>query len=191
MDILFIDACPRERSRTRELAKTLLGHLEGDITTLKLTEADIPEINEDIVNRRSSDAKKNDFSDPVYDMAKQFAAADTIVIAAPFWDMSFPAILKKYIEAITVSGITFRYSEQGIPIGMSRAKKLFYVTTAGGTIFNEEFGYGYIKMMAQGMYGIEDCRCFKAENLDVIGMDVNKIVKEASEKIDAYFKNLR
>ena len=39
--------------------------------------------------------------------------ADTVVIAAPFWDLSFPAILKKYIEAVTVAGITFRYSDQG------------------------------------------------------------------------------
>ena len=44
--------------------------------------------------------------------AKQFAGADTIVIAAPFWDLSFPAILKTYIENIYVTGIVSRYSKK-------------------------------------------------------------------------------
>jgi len=187
MEILFIDACVRAESRTRALANTLLGNLDGNITHLKLWETELPEIDEIAIKNRNIDGKNNRFDAPVYDLAKQFAAADCIVIAAPFWDLSFPAVLKKYIEAITVSGITFRYSEQGIPIGMCRAEKLLYVTTAGGPIFNDEFGYGYIKTMAQQMYGIGDCVCFKAENLDIIGADVESIIKTAEKQIADYF----
>ena len=187
MDILFVDSCPREQSRTRRLARRLLTHLAGNVTVLKLAEADIPEITEAAAARRAIDVKQHDFSDPIYNMAKQFAGADTIIIAAPYWDLSFPALLKRYIEAITVSGITFRYSEEGMPEGMCRAKKLYYVTTSGGPVINEAFGYGYIKMLSQGMYGISDCRCFKAENLDIIGMDVDGILEKASDEIDAYF----
>ena len=187
MEILFIDACPREKSRTRELARKVLEHLEGNVTILKLTEADIPDITEEVVNMRQLDGKRKLFQDPVYDMAKQFARADLLLIAAPYWDMSFPALLKRYIEAITVTGITFRYAENGAPIGMCRARKLYYVTTAGGPIISEAFGYGYIKMLAQGMYGIEECYSFKAENLDVLGADVEKILTSASQGIDAFF----
>ena len=35
----------------------------------------------------------------MFDLAGQFAGADTIVIAAPFWDLSFPAALKQYMQA--------------------------------------------------------------------------------------------
>ena len=190
MEILFVDVCPRDKSRTRELAKGLLKHLQGNIITLKLTETDIPEITEDVANKRSVDGEKGVFVDPVYDLAHQFASADIVIIAAPYWDMSFPALLKKYIEAITVSGITFRYSETGEPIGMCQAAKLYYVTTAGGPIINEEFGYGYIKMMAQGMYGIPECCCFKAENLDIIGANVEEILGNALNTIDEAFRGL-
>ena len=53
---------------------------------------------------------------------KQFAAADVIVIAAPYWDLMFPAVLKTYLENITVTGITFCYSDQGRPQSMCKAK---------------------------------------------------------------------
>ena len=188
MKILLIDACARANSRTRELAKEVLTHLEGEVTRLALYESDLPLIDEAAVNARGVDCRANTFTDPIYDLAKQFAGADIIVITAPFWDLSFPAILKKYIEAITVSGITFRYSEEGIPIGLCQAKKLFYVTTSGGPIFNEEFGFGYVRTMAQGMYGISECRCFKAEGLDIIGADQAAIMQKAKEAVTAYFQ---
>ena len=187
MNILFVDACPREKSRTRELAKQLLKHLSGNLIVLKLTEENIPVITEDIVNKRHMDGKMKDFSDPVYDMAKQFASVDIVVIAAPYWDLSFPAILKRYIEAITVTGIVFRYSESGMPMGMCQARKLYYVTTAGGPIINETYGYGYIKTLAQGMYGIPECYCFKAENLDIAGVSEEDILRDASSLINASF----
>ena len=36
---------------------------------------------------------------------RTIANADKIVIAAPFWDMSFPSLLKVYIENIYTIGI--------------------------------------------------------------------------------------
>lgn len=46
----------------------------------------------------------------MFKYAHEFANADLIVIAAPFWDLSIPALLKVYIENIAVDGITFEYS---------------------------------------------------------------------------------
>lgn len=44
-------------------------------------------------------------------LAEQFAQADEIVVAAPYWDLSFPSILKVYLERVCVTGITFHYVE--------------------------------------------------------------------------------
>ena len=188
MEILFIDACLRKNSRTRALATEVLNNLCGNITELKLPEIPIPVIDENAVDKRHSHSVTGDFDDPMFNLAKQFASSDEIVIAAPFWDMSFPAVLKQYIEAITVSGITFRYSEEGIPIGLCKAKNLYYVTTAGGPIFNSEFGFGYIKMLAENMYGIKNCHFFKAENLDIIGNNVDDILEKSKFCINQFFK---
>ena len=116
-------------------------------------------------------------------LACQFAEADIIVVAAPYWDLSFPAILKAYFEQINVLGLTFEYTEDGFPRGLCKAKKLIYVTTAGGPIISDEFGYGYVKALAQNFYGISNVCQVKAEGLDVIGADEEGILNKALEGI--------
>ena len=90
-----------------------------------------------------------------------------IVVAAPYWDLSFPAALKQYFEQINVLGITFKYSAEGTPIPLCKAKELIYVTTAGGAFVPEEFGFGYVKALAQGFYGIPDVRQVREVGLDI------------------------
>ena len=189
--ILFIDACVREESRTRQLAEYLLGKLGPQAERVCLPETCIPELTKDALERRTKACGSGDFSLPDFDLAKQFASADTIVIAAPYWDLSFPSLLKRYIEAICVTGITFRYSEEGIPIGLCKAKDLYYVTTAGGPIFEPAFGYGYISMLAKGMFGIENTAMFSAENLDIIGNDVDQILSSSKQAIDKCFEDAK
>ena len=59
------------------------------------------------------------------------------------------------------------------------AKSLYYVTTAGGPIISDDFGFGYVKALANSFYGIEEVYQMKAEGLDVIGADVELILKSA------------
>ena len=113
--ILFVNACVRPCSRTLELANTLLQELKGTVQEIRLYETDLPALDLKGMEKRDEAVRENDFSDPAFDLARQFASADVIVIAAPYWDLMFPAVLKSYLENITVSGITFRYSEKGRP----------------------------------------------------------------------------
>ncbi len=80
-------------------------------------------------------------------------------------------------------GITFKYSEEGIPIGLCRANQLYYVTTAGGYYVPEEFGFGYVKALAQNYYGIQDVRQISAVGLDIINADVNAIMNTAEDRL--------
>lgn len=123
------------------------------------------------------------FDDPMFAIARQFAAADEIVIAALYWDLSFPAALKQYFEQINVRGITFVYTAEGIPRGLCRARKLYYITTAGGNYVPEEFGFGYIKALAESYYGIPETELIQATGLDIDGADVETILREATESI--------
>lgn len=181
--ILFLNACVRPGSRTLELAKTLLQRCNGDVAEVCLHQLSLPALDFNGMAKRDQAARAQDFSDPIFDLAKQFAAADVIVIAAPYWDLMFPAVVKTYFENITVSGITFRYSDQGRPESMCRAKELHYVTTSGGFIGENDFGFSYVQALARNFFGIAQIHRYTAEGLDIFGADVEKIMCEAKAAI--------
>ena len=183
--ILFINACVRNTSRTKRLAECLLKKFNDEIKEVNLEKENILSLDNKTLDLRTKLIEAQNFDNPIFDYAKDFANADTIVIAAPFWDLSFPASLKCYIEAVNILGLTFEYSSDGIPFGLCKAKKLCYITTSGGKIFNDEYGFGYIKSLCNNFYGIKDVSCIKAENLDVVGSDVETILKLAEEEIQS------
>lgn len=182
--ILFINACARGQSRTLRLARHLLSRLQGEVSELRLFETAFPVVNETFLCVRDGLIAASDYNHPMFDLARQFAQADQVVIAAPYWDLSFPAVLKQYFEQINVTGVTFRYSPEGIPQSLCRAKRLFYVTTAGGPVLSDTLGYGYVEALAKGFYQIPDVRYVKAEGLDITGADVKSILQAAELEID-------
>ena len=181
--ILFINACVRPNSRTLELANSVLSKLSGKVEEVTLYNENLSPLDLAEMTLREIASKNKDFSADNFKLARQFASAETIVIAAPYWDLMFPSILKNYIEKITVSGLTFAYGQNGIPQGLCSAKKLIYVTTSGGPIFNN-FGYEYISALAKGFYGITDVQLVKAEGLDVYGADVQTILENAKKSFN-------
>ena len=182
-NILYINACCRDNSRTEELAQSLLGTLSGNIQTVNLFEENICPLDKNLLSKRDDLLKNGRKDDEMFSLAKQFALADTIVIAAPYWDLMFPSILKVYLENITVCGITFCYSDKGIPQSLCNAKNLCYVTTSGGYIGENNFGFDYVKSVAKGFFGIDDVSFFSAEGLDIYGADVDMIMQKAKVNI--------
>ena len=181
-EVLFVNACVRKNSRTLELANQVMRELSGEIFELKLYETELEHLGTDGMQKRDAAFLEKDFSDESFALARQLAAAETIVIAAPYWDLMFPSILKTYFEAVTVNGLTFAYGENGIPKGLCNAKRLIYVTTSGGPIIHN-FGYDYICALAKSFYGIADVRCIKAEGLDIRGADVDSIMERAKASV--------
>ena len=182
--ILFVDACLRPNSRTRKLAQAVLEKLSGDLERIALYEANLPPRDLQTMVKRDEAARSGNYEDHVFDQALQFANADVIVMAAPYWDLMFPAVLKTYLERITVTGITFCYSEQGRPMGLCRARKLYYITTAGGYMEELSFGFAYVQALAQGFYGIKDVHCVCAQGLDIMGNNAEAILRRAINQIE-------
>jgi FMN-dependent NADH-azoreductase len=121
---------------------------------------------------------------PILKYAFQFLEADKYVIAEPFWNLSIPAILKAYIDYITVTGITFMYTANG-PVGLCQGKKAVNIVSRGGVYSTEpaasfEMGDRYLRTLL-GFLGITDFTTISADGLDVIGNDVDSIVEKAIE----------
>ena len=176
--ILYINCCVRKESRTNRLAREVLDRLGGEVTELRLYEEELRPLDRETLDRRTALIGRGDYSDRMFDYAVQFAAADTIVIAAPYCDLSFPAPLKTYLENIYVTGIVSEYTADGVPRGLCSARRLIYVTTAGGP-YDPTYSYGYLKALAKDFFGIKEVSLVKAEMLDIIGSDPEEILARA------------
>lgn len=180
--ILYVNACVRGESRTNRIAKALLQTLGGAYEEVKLAEEPPEPLSEARLQRRTEMIERGDFTDPMFRLARQFRAAEEIVIAAPYWDMSFPAVLKAYLENVYVTGLVSEYGADGTPHGLCRARKLWYVTTAGGP-YVPDFSYDYVRALASGCFGIPETELIKAELLDVEGCDAEQLVKDAIKNL--------
>ena len=183
--ILFINACVRPGSRTLELARTVLDRLAGDVEEVDLERERIDVLDSAVLALRDACIQENDYSAPMFRFARQLKDADTLVVAAPYWDLMFPALLKVYFEAVMVNGLTFYYTPEGRPKSLCRLKRVIYVTTAGGPIGPFNFGFDYVNALARGFFHTEDVRCLAAEGLDIAGADVESILAEARRQIEA------
>lgn len=170
--VLYIDCCiRREGSRTKELAEHFLEELDKTgkyaITRLSLMDEGLSYMAEGFFRQRDELLAEKNFEHARFRYAHQFAEADKIIVAAPFWDLSFPALLKVYIENICVEGITFRTSESGLE-GICRADHMVYLTTRGGYYGNTplEMGSRYMAAMSE-FFGIGRYDCIAAEGLDI------------------------
>lgn len=182
MKVLFVNACVRDESRTKLLADYLLKKIGGDVEEINLEKLKPQPFDKQLLAKRNNLIREGRFDDEMFFYAQKFISADIIVIAAPFWDFSFPALFKAFIEHVNVSGLVFKYTDQGIKT-LCKASKLYYVTTMGG--FNStDFGFGYVKALCEVLYGIGNVKLIKAEGLDVIGNDVDAILAKAKKDID-------
>lgn len=183
MHILFVNACVRgEDSRTLRLARAFLDTLAAELGQVCITQHDLPAMGLQPVNRETLARKERlcdacAWEDASLAPAVAFQQADVVVIAAPYWDMSFPSMLKIWVEHMYVRNLTFRYVDDQ-PIGLCRGKEAAYLTTAGSPIANHDWGTAYIRDVMQ-MLGIPGFTAVKAEGLDLSERDVEAIMGEA------------
>lgn len=139
MDILFVNCCisqKKEESRTLGLCRAFIeayekAHPQDRVSELALEDEALSWMTAPRLNQRDGLVEKGDYDDELFCYARRFAQADKIIVGAPYWDKSFPALLKVYIENVSVNGIAFHYTENG-PEGLCRARKLLYLLTCGG-----------------------------------------------------------
>lgn len=128
--LVFIDACIRQdESRTRRIAYPILSALSQryEIVRYALPETDgIVPLDPKLYEERG----QGDIPAWAVQAAKDIAEADRILIAAPFWDMSFPAVLKCFFEQTSLFGITFTDNGKTC-VGLCKAPKVLYITTRG------------------------------------------------------------
>ncbi len=188
-NLLFLNACirPQELSRTEALCRSFLDALPAGqyaVTEKKLESIPLDAFDAAALAQRDALCKQGQFSHPSFALAHEFAAADALLVGAPFWDLSFPAKLKIYLEHVCVAGITFQYCETGFD-SLCHAKKLLYITTAGGALGEDNLGYTYVQRLCTRAFGVPEAACLAAENLDDDQFQPAAIMEEAHQKARA------
>ena len=128
--LVVINACVRQGdSRTLRVAEPIIAALSG---RYEIVRYDLPEMEGVVPLTPELFARRGRGEIPAWaqEAAKAIADADRILIAAPFWDMSFPAVLKAFFEQTSLFDITFTDTGKSC-IGLCKAPKVLYVTTRG------------------------------------------------------------
>lgn len=190
--VLYIKANIKDegQSRTFKISDKFVeeykkNHPQDEIIVLDLYKEKIDFLRPDDLGKIFGPKDETSKDNPLLKYAYQFAEADKYVIAAPMWNLSIPAILKAYIDYVSVTGITFKYTATG-PVGMCEGKKAVHIVTRGGA-YSEgaaamyEMGDRYLRTIF-GFFGIRDFTTIAADKLDVAGEDVELILENATKE---------
>lgn len=192
--VLYIDCCVRgQQSRTKQLADAFFAALpEGyQVTRLDLMTEGLQPLMPDALAERDALLAAQETDHPRFRYAHQIAQADLVVMAAPFWDLSYPAMLKVYIENVSVEGLTFRSTEHGLE-GLCKGQDLVFLTTRGG-IYPQgselEQATPYLSALKK-FFGFDRFHYIAAEGLDIFGYDADGALAQACAQAADLAKSL-
>ena len=127
--LVVINACVRQAdSRTLRIAEPIIEALgkRYSIKRYDLPEMEIVPLTPGLYAERAEGV----VPEWAKEAAQAIADADRILIAAPFWDMSFPAVLKCFFEQTSLFDITFTDNGKSC-VGLCQSPKVLYITTRG------------------------------------------------------------
>ena len=188
MKLLSVDCCISQRgkdSRTRALADAFLeafraSHPTAEVETVEPAALGLRSFDPEMLNDRDALAGIGAWDAPVFEEARRFRAADGIVVAAPFWDLSFPSVLRTYIEYICANGLAYHYEADGCH-GDCRAEHLVYLTSGGDFERENSIGVEYWRQLCE-RFGIKEYRHVEAYGLDIEPEKSGEIMKAACDK---------
>lgn len=99
-------------------------------------------------------------------LISELQEADHIVIGAPIYNFSIPAVLKAWIDMVARAQVTFKYSEKG-PVGLLTGKKAYIAMASGGVPIGSAMDYAsnYLKHVL-AFIGITDVTIVDIANSD-------------------------
>ncbi|MFI3168079.1 MAG: NAD(P)H-dependent oxidoreductase [Bacillota bacterium] len=180
--LLFINGCVRgENSRTLQMAKAYLETRENQ-GEINIVERNLNNSNLSFLSETSFDSTTGQQKSACSKLAEEFASADEILLAAPYWEFLFPAVVSCYFEAVSLVGKTFKYTQTG-SVGLCKAESFKYIYSAGDFLCEDDkLSEKYLEKLSK-LYGITNFSAILADGLDIDGNDAVKIVKDKCDQI--------
>lgn len=198
--VLYITANPKpdEYSSSLQISNAFIEEYkkhnpEDTVTHLDLYQENLSFLTVEDIQTLFAQDKESLQNHPLLKYVFQFAQADKYIFSFPLWNFGVPAILKAYIDYVSVVGVTFRYTENG-PVGMLNNKKALLVTARGGEYSSGpaaslEHGASYMQAILR-LFGIDDLQTIAADCTNVQGFDVEGMMQQkttAAKELAAKF----
>ncbi len=204
--LLYITANtkPEELSSSRTVARRLVNRICEENSDIQVTELDlytapIPVIKYNYFEGRNSLVNAETLKDltiseqadvtQINQLCDQFVDHDIYILASPMWSMSYPAIVKQYLDCIIMAGKTIAFKNDKPHGLLNDRKRLFiYVQSSGMSLpfflrpmLNK--GLGYVEDIVKFM-GISDFKELLVDGTGTTESERLDAISQAEAKID-------
>lgn len=124
------DLEPGLRVQTRDFSSSPVPYLDGAWLRALFTPA---------ADRSEEQHAKVAYSDS---LIAELQAADVLVIGAPMYNFTIPAMLKSWGDHVARAGVTFKYTDKGA-VGLLQTRKVYLVVASGGV--HQEGGTDHLR----------------------------------------------
>lgn len=203
--VLYITAHPLDEmvSNSMAVGKSFIDtykaeHPEDEVVHIDLFKEDVPEIDAEVFSGwgklQSGDTLTDSEQQKVNrltELVDQFVAAGKYVFVTPMWNLSFPPAVKRYFDAVTVAGKTFKYTAEG-PQGLLTDKAALHIQSRGG-YYSEgpaadfELGDRYIRTILAFM-GVPDISLIAIEGHNAEPENAEEIKLNAIQQAEQFAK---
>ncbi|MCY9514964.1 FMN-dependent NADH-azoreductase [Paenibacillus apiarius] len=127
------------------------------------------------------------------EILEQFIAADVVIFITPMWNLSYPPLLKAYIDNVIIAGRTFKYTAEG-PQGLLNGKKVVHIEARGG-FYSEgpaqamRFTDSYLSAV-MAFIGITEYENVVVEGMNAVPDRAEALLEEAKQRAEASVKRM-
>jgi FMN-dependent NADH-azoreductase len=198
--ILYLNSSVRStdsisRQLTAEFVEKLkTAHPGANVVERDLAKHPIPHLSEQMMGAFFTPAEQRSEAQKLTvklsdDLVAELMNADLVVIGAPMYNFSISSTLKAWIDHVARAGVTFKYNEQGAPVGLVNGKK-FYIFTARGGVYSSgpakvlDFHETYLRGVL-GFLGVTDVTFVNTEGVAMGTEAANKAIAESRSAMQA------
>lgn len=205
-----VNSKPEEMSTSKTVGREFVNRFLAKnsdyvVEELDLYNEDIPEVNHVIFKSRAETVSGAEYDtlseqdkrvvDRVNALCDQFLSADTYVIAAPMWSVSFPSRLKRYVDCIILNNKVIKITpEEVIGLLNDKERDMIYIQSSGGVypkLFGGKFNHGvdYFHDIFKFL-GINKFEKILVEGVDMQDVGREEVMRRAYEDIDKIVEKL-
>lgn len=204
--LLYISASPKPETESvsKQAARTFIQRLMSQATEYKLDELDLYTSNIPLPNHQYFDRQSHLVAGAAYDtlsaedkaavdkmsaLCTQFQEADTYIISAPMWGLSFPSLLKQYLDCILLIDRLFTIDAHGFHgLLCDKERHMVYIQSSGGVypkIFYGQMNYAvrYCRDIFKHL-GMASFEPILVQGTDTPGVGRYKALEVATQDMD-------